>query len=66
MEINNIHTLGQLKAAGYKNTGIKDELRNNLREKIKSGQPVFEGVHGFENTVIPELERAILSRHNIN
>jgi magnesium chelatase subunit I len=41
-------------------------LRNNLREKIKSGKPVFEGVHGFENTVIPELERAILSRHNIN
>lgn len=66
MEINNIKTLGQLKAAGYKSTSIKDELRNNLREKIKSGKPVFEGVHGFENTVIPELERAILSRHNIN
>jgi magnesium chelatase subunit I len=41
-------------------------LRNNLREKIKTGKPVFEGVHGFENSVIPELERAILSRHNIN
>src|SRR6188768_1876979 len=66
MKIDNINTLGQLKAAGYKSTGIKDELRNNLREKIKSGKPVFEGVHGFENTVIPELERAILSRHNIN
>jgi len=66
MKIENINTLGQLKASGYKSTSIKDELRNNLREKIKSGQPVFEGVHGFENTVIPELERAILSRHNIN
>lgn len=53
MEINNINTLGQLKASGYKSIGIKDELRNNLREKIKSGQAVFEGVHGFENTVIP-------------
>ena len=66
MKIENINTLGQLKAAGYKSKSIKDELRDNLREKIKSGKPVFEGVHGFENTVIPELERAILSRHNIN
>jgi magnesium chelatase subunit I len=62
----NIKTLAELKASGYKSISIKDELRNNLREKIKSGEPVFEGVHGFENTVIPELERAILSRHNIN
>lgn len=66
MKIESINTLGQLKASGYKSTSIKDELRNNLREKIKTGQAVFEGVHGFENTVIPELERAILSRHNIN
>ena len=66
MKIENITTLGDLKAAGYQSKSIKDELRNNLREKIKSGKPVFGGVHGFENTVIPELERAILSRHNIN
>jgi magnesium chelatase subunit I len=66
MKIENIKTLGELKAAGYQSKAIKDELRDNLREKIKSGNPVFEGVHGFENTVIPELERAILSKHNIN
>ena len=66
MKIDTINTLGELKASGYQSKSIKDELRNNLREKIKSGKPVFEGVHGFENTVIPELERAILSRHNIN
>jgi magnesium chelatase subunit I len=66
MKIDTIKTLGELKAAGYQSKSIKDELRSNLREKIKSGKPVFEGVHGFENTVIPELERAILSRHNIN
>ena len=66
MKIDTINTLGELKATGYQSKSIKDELRNNLREKIKSGKPVFEGVHGFENTVIPELERAILSRHNIN
>lgn len=66
MKIENINTLGALKKSGYVSKTIKDELRHNLREKIKSGKPVFEGVHGFENTVIPELERAILSRHNIN
>jgi magnesium chelatase subunit I len=66
MKIKNIKTLGELKKAGYISKSIKDELRDNLRLKIKSGKPVFEGVHGFENTVIPELERAILSRHNIN
>ncbi|RTZ03533.1 magnesium chelatase [Flavobacterium sp. RSP49] len=66
MKIENIKTLGELKKSGYKSINIKDELRTNLRNKIKSGQPTFEGVHGFEDTVIPELERAILSRHNIN
>ncbi|MBG6111665.1 magnesium chelatase subunit I [Flavobacterium sp. CG_9.10] len=66
MKIENIKTLGELKKSGYETKSIKDELRSNLREKIKSGKPTFEGVHGFENTVIPELERAILSRHNIN
>lgn len=64
--MNTIKTLGELKLSGYKSKSIKDELRLNLREKIKTGKPVFEGVFGFENTVVPELERAILSRHNIN
>jgi magnesium chelatase subunit I len=66
MKIENIKTLAELKQSGYTSRSIKDELRDNLRNKIKLGKPVFEGVHGFENTVIPELERAILSRHNIN
>ena len=64
--MNTIKNLGELKKSGYISRSIKDELRENLRAKIKSGKPTFEGVHGFENTVIPELERAILSRHNIN
>ncbi len=66
MKTENATTLGALKQSGYTSKSIKDELRDNLRLRIKSGQPVFEGVYGFENTVIPELERAILSRHNIN
>lgn len=66
MNIENIKTLGELTTAGYQSRSIKDELRENLIGRIKSGQSAFEGVHGFENSVIPELERAILSRHNIN
>ncbi len=62
----NIKTLGALKKAGYQSKSIKDELRDNLVQKIKNKETTFEGVHGYENTVIPDLERAILSRHNIN
>jgi len=66
MKIEKIKTVGELKASGYQSKSIKDELRDNLREKIKLGEATFDGIHGFENTVIPELEHAILSRHNIN
>ncbi|WP_047547773.1 hypothetical protein [Psychroserpens sp. Hel_I_66] len=66
MKIESIKTLGELKKAGYQSKSIKDELRDNLIVKIKNKETAFEGVHGYENTVIPELERAILSRHNIN
>ena len=66
MSTPNIKTLGELKAQGYKSKKIKDELRDNLLQKIEAGDDVFEGIWGYENTVIPELERAILSRHNIN
>ncbi|MEO1032288.1 MAG: magnesium chelatase [Bacteroidota bacterium] len=62
----NIKTLGELKKAGYQSKSIKDELRDNLIKNIKNKVITFEGIHGYEHTVIPELERAILSRHNIN
>ncbi len=58
-------TLGELKKTGYKFLSIKDELRENLIKKLKAKQSVFEGIFGYEHTVIPEVERAILSRHNI-
>jgi len=64
--MNKINTLGELKKSGYKSTSIKDELRANLIEKMRNHETTFEGVHGFEKTVIPELQRAILSRHNVN
>lgn len=60
-----IKTLGELKKSGYQFISIKDELRNNLITKLKSKESIFEGIFGYEETVIPELERAILSRHNI-
>lgn len=66
MDSNKISTLAQLKKAGYISKSIKDELRDNLIEKLKRKETVFEGIVGYENTVIPQLERAILARHSIN
>ena len=65
MNIDSISTLGQLKAAGYQPKSIKVELRDNLIEYLRSGQKVFKGILGFDDTVIPDLERALLSKHNI-
>ncbi|HCW08280.1 MAG TPA: magnesium chelatase, partial [Cytophagales bacterium] len=59
-------TLGQLKASGYKFKTIKDELRLNLIEKLKKKENVFEGIWGYEETVIPDVERAILAGHDLN
>lgn len=61
-----ITTLGELKKSGYQTTSVKDELRNNLIVSIQKKVDIFEGIWGFEDTVIPDIERAILSKHNIN
>lgn len=61
-----IKTLGELKAAGYQPKSIKQELRDNLIYALKNKENVFAGIHGYEDTVIPDLQRAILSMHNIN
>lgn len=61
-----IQTLGQLKQTGYEPISIKDELRNNLIAKLSKKENVFEGIWGYEDTVIPDIERAILAKHNIN
>lgn len=58
-------TLGELKATGYKSRSIKEELRENLIKKITKKEKIFKGILGFDDTVIPDLERAILSRHNV-
>ena len=61
-----IKTVAQLKSSGYVSKTIKDELRHNLIEKLRSKENVFEGIWGYEETVIPDLERAILAGHDIN
>ena len=66
MEKPKITTLKELKKSNYQPSSIQEELAKNLREKIKKGESTFEGLLGYENTVIPDLERAILSGHNIN
>ncbi|RNI29583.1 magnesium chelatase [Rufibacter immobilis] len=65
-QLQKIKTLGQLKAAGYEPRSVKEELRANLIKKLSSGEEVFPGIYGYEETVIPDLQRAILSRHHIN
>ena len=60
-----ISTLKELKASQYKPTSIKQELRRNLIKSIKAKGNPFDGIWGYENTVIPQIERAILSKHNI-
>ncbi len=65
MNHSKIKTLGELKASGYANRSVKQEMRDNLIAKLKSGEKMFEGIIGYEETVIPDLERALLSRHNI-
>jgi magnesium chelatase subunit I len=61
-----IKTLGELKAADYTPKSTKEELRDNLITKLKNKETVFEGIWGYEDTVIPDVERAILSMHHIN
>ncbi|HEY4198441.1 MAG TPA: sigma 54-interacting transcriptional regulator [Mucilaginibacter sp.] len=60
-----IKTLGQLKQTDYRSRSVKDELRQNLISQLQKNEGGFEGIVGFEDTVIPDLQTAILSRHNI-
>ena len=63
--MNKIKTLGELKKSGYQSRSIKEEVRQNLIKKLQSNEDTFSGIIGYEDTVIPDVERALLSRHNI-
>ena len=59
------NTLGELKTSGYKRVSVKDELRANLIKKLRATERLFPGIVGYDETVIPQLVNAILSRHNL-
>ncbi|HNP53802.1 MAG TPA: magnesium chelatase, partial [Ferruginibacter sp.] len=60
-----IHTLGELKQQGYHYRSIKTEIRENLIRKLQQKENPFPGILGYDDSVIPDTERALLSRHNI-
>lgn len=66
MKNTTIKTLGELKKSNYQSLSIKDELRKNLMKQMETKSTVFKGIYGYEDTVIPNMERAILARHSIN
>lgn len=65
MRMENIKTLGELKKAGYKRRTVKEEIRENLINKLQNKEATFSKIIGYEDSVIPDTERALLSRHNI-
>ena len=62
--MNQAKTLGELKASGYQSVSVKDELRANLIKKLRSGEKLFPGIVGYDESVIPQLVNAILAKHN--
>jgi magnesium chelatase subunit I len=58
-------TLGELKESGYESVSVKDELRANLIRKLQTAEKLFPGIVGYDESVIPQLVNAILSRHNL-
>src|SRR6476660_6700353 len=60
-----IETLGDLRRSGYRSRPVKQELRDNLIKKLRAGEKLFPGIVGYDDTVIPQLVNAVLSRHNL-
>lgn len=60
-----ITTLGELKNKGWKSLSVKEELRKNLIQKLKSGEALFPGILGYDKTVLPQIQHAIFSRHDM-
>jgi magnesium chelatase subunit I len=58
-------TVGQLRESGYRVLPVKEEVRKNLIARMKRGEPLFPGIYGYDETVIPQLQNAILARHDI-
>jgi magnesium chelatase subunit I len=58
-------TLGELKKNGYQSKSVKDELRNNLLKRLRTGEKIFPGIVGYDESVVPQIINAILARHNL-
>src|SRR5690606_33987536 len=58
-------TLGELKASGYRMESVKDEMRRNLVSALREGRPIFDDILGYEETVVPQIQNAILSKHDM-
>lgn len=58
-------TLGQLRAGGYKRQSVKAEMRKNLLARLAGGEPLFPGIVGYDETVVPQVENAVLSQHDM-
>src|SRR5450631_4326680 len=59
-----IETLGDLRRSAVRSRPVKQEIRDNLVRKLQAGEPLFPGIIGYDETVVPQLVNAILSRHN--
>src|SRR5688572_2419085 len=57
-------TLSELEAAGYRTRPVKDELRANLLRKLEAGEPLFPGIKGYDDSVVPQIVNAVLARHD--
>jgi magnesium chelatase subunit I len=58
-------TVGELRKSGWRSRSVKQELRDNLIARLRAKQPVFSGIIGYEDTVVPQIENAILSGHDV-
>lgn len=58
-------TLGELKKSKWESVSVKEEMRRNLIRKIESDEPIFDGILGYEKTVVPQIQHAILAKHDI-
>ncbi|HKK46819.1 MAG TPA: sigma 54-interacting transcriptional regulator [Balneolaceae bacterium] len=60
-----VHNLGELKKSGWESVSVKEEIRRNLIQKIRSGETLFPGIKGYDKSVIPQLQHALLAKHDI-
>jgi magnesium chelatase subunit I len=58
-------TLGELRSSGHEHVLVKDEVRANLLARLRAGEPTFPGILGFDDTVLPQVERALLAGHDL-